>query len=153
MTRGDVQLAFDATQEAYSVVLKRWSERGHLADEVNRSYVIGTALHKIIDWYRQHHRQTDLDEEADVPVEDRGYSDVLDQLSLFAAVREVIDRQPPRRRAVAVLFFLEGAEYHEIAEALRISKSTARTHVDRMRDVLEPFIVRYSEGGGHDGWT
>lgn len=154
MTAGDPHLARDATQDAYVVVLQRWSERRHLSLDVNRRYVVGIAAHKVIDRYRDQHRETDLGDECDQPLEDNGFTELIDELSVLRAVRELIDRQPARRRAVATLYFLEEASYTEIATALRITESTVRTHVERMRALLKPLINRITEldegGGGHD---
>lgn len=93
MTAGDPHLAHDATQDAYIVVLQRWSERRHLPLDVNRRYVVGIAAHKVIDRYRDQRREAELDDECDQPLEDDGFT-------------ELIDRQPARRRAVATLYSL-----------------------------------------------
>jgi RNA polymerase sigma factor (sigma-70 family) len=154
MTAGDSHLAHDATQDAYIVVLQRWSERQHLPLNANRRYVVAIAAHKVIDRYRSQRRDATLDDECDQPLEDNGVTELIDELSALRAVRELIDRQPPRRRAVATLYFLEEASYTEIATALRITESTVRTHVERMRALLKPLIDQITEldegGGGHD---
>jgi len=154
MTAGDPHLARDATQDAYVVMLQCWSERQHLPLDVNRRYVVGIAAHKVIDHYREQHGEVSLDDECDQPVEDNGFTELIDELSVGCAVRELIDRQPVRRRAVATLRFLEEASSTEIATALEITESTVRTHVQRMRALLRPLINRITEldegGGGHD---
>lgn len=145
MTAGDQHLAHDATQDAYIVVLQRWSERQHLPLDVNRRYVVGIAAHKVIDRYRNQRRDARLDDECDQPLEDSSFTELIDELSVLRAVRELIDRQPARRRAVATLYFLEEANYTEIATALRIAESTVRTHVERMRVLLKPLINQIAE--------
>jgi RNA polymerase sigma factor (sigma-70 family) len=154
MTAGDPHLAHDAIQDAYIVVLQRWSQRQHLPLDINRRYVVGIAAHKVIDRYRYQRRDAKLDDECDQPLEDNGFTELIDELSLLRAVRELIDRQPARRRAVATLYFLEEARYTEIARDLRITESTVRTHVERMRALLKPLIDQITEidegGGGHD---
>lgn len=154
MTAGDPHLAHDATQDAYIVLLQRWSERQHLPLDVNRRYVAGIAAHKVIDRYRYQRRDAKLDNECDQPLEDNGFTELIDELSVLRAVRELIDRQPARRRAVSTLYFLEEARYTEIATSLRITESTVRTHVERMRTLLKPLIDQITEldegGGRHD---
>lgn len=147
---GDRQLAFDATQEAYVVMLRKWSERRHQPPAANHSYVVRIAANKVIDWYRLQSRHASLDDECDVPVGDDPVGDLIDELSVLRAVRDVIDRQPPRRRAVATLYFLDEAGHAEIAAALGITESTVRTHVERMRNLLKPLveqISRLDDGG------
>jgi RNA polymerase sigma factor (sigma-70 family) len=154
MAAGDPHLAHDATQDAYVVLLQRWSKRQHLPVDVNRRYVVGIAAHKVIDRYRYQRRDAKLDDECDQPLEDNGFTELINELSVLRAVRELIDRQPARRRAVATLYFLEEASYTEIATALRITESTVRTHVERMRALLKPLIDQITEldegGGSHD---
>jgi RNA polymerase sigma-70 factor (ECF subfamily) len=154
MTAGDPHLAHDATQDAYVVLLECWSQRQHLPLDVNRRYIVGIAAHKVIDRYRSQRRDANLDDECDQPLEDNGFTELINELSALRAVRELIDRQPARRRAVATLYFLEEATYPEIATALRITESTVRTHVERMRALLKPLIDQITEpdegGGGHD---
>jgi RNA polymerase sigma factor (sigma-70 family) len=154
MTAGDRHLAHDATQEAYVVLLQRWSERQHLPLNDNRRYVVGIAGRKVSDRYRSQRREAKLDDECDHPLEDNGFTELISELSVFRAVRELIDRQPAQRRAVATLYFLEDFTYAEIATTLGITESTARTHVQRMRALLKPLIEQITEldkgGGGHD---
>lgn len=76
-----------------------------------------------------------------------GYAEVLDTMTVLQAVCEFLDRQPPRRRAVGVLFFLGEFGYSEIAEKLGMSCSTARTHVQRLRAGLQP-LIDLDDGGG-----
>jgi DNA-directed RNA polymerase specialized sigma24 family protein len=74
------------------------------------SAVVGIAAHKVIDRYRDQRRDARLDDECDQPLDDNGFTKLIDELSVSAvlrAVRELIDRQPARRRAVATLYFLE----------------------------------------------
>ena len=63
-------------------------------------------------------------------------------MAALPVVRDFLDRQPLRRRAVGALYFLEGFDYIEIAEVLGMSRSTARTHVQRLRGTLQPLIDR-----------
>ncbi|MGH3783213.1 MAG: RNA polymerase sigma factor [Pseudonocardiaceae bacterium] len=150
---GDTQLALDATQDAYVVMLQRWHERRHKPPGVNHNYVVRIAANKVIDQYRRWNRRNSLDD-CDPPDGENPVDDLVNELSVLRAVRELIDRQPPRRRAVAMLYFLEEAGYAEIAVSLQITESTVRTHVERMRNLLKPLIDQINqidEGGvGHD---
>lgn len=83
-----------------------------------------------------------LDDEHDCSSDETGHAEVLDTMTVLPVVRGFLDRQPPKRRAVGVLYFLEEFDYPEIAEALGIDHSTVRTHVQRLREKLQPLIDR-----------
>lgn len=147
---GDHELAFDATQDAYVVMLQRWQERHSQSLVANHNYVVRTAANKVIDRLRLRNRHISLDDECDLPPEEDPTDKLVNELSVLRSVRELIARQPARRRAVATLHFLEEAGYAEIAAALGITESTVRTHVERMRSLLKPLIDQISqidEGG------
>lgn len=138
---GDTEVAHDATQEAYVVMLKLWRDNKKPEGDICR-YVMGIAVHKVADFYRSTCRNVTLQEEHDCGSDDPGYADVLDTMTVRSEVRDFLDRQPLRRRAVGVLYFLEGFDYPEIAEVLGMECTTARTHVQRCRERLRPLINR-----------
>lgn len=145
ITAGDVHVAHDAVQEAYLVMLRCWPDRQGRSPDDNRRYVMGIAAKKAAYWYRQQRRQAELDDDLDVPVDEVGFAEVLDEMSMLSAVRELIARQPARRRAVAVMYFLEGLRYRDIAAALEVTESTVRTHVERLRSLMKPFVDGVTE--------
>lgn len=142
---GDRDIARDATQDAYSVMVARWCDRQRRSLQDNQRYVIGIAVKKIADWYRQNGRFVALSDEGDQPIEEDGYEQIIDQLAVFKAVRHLLERQPIRRRAVGVLYFIEEFEYTEIANVLGITASAVRTQVQRLRAQLRPLVNRIAE--------
>jgi RNA polymerase sigma factor (sigma-70 family) len=137
---GDQHAAKDATQEAYLVMYQRWPVRRSRSLDENRRYVIGIAVKKVADWFRAT-RDGQLHDDLEVGIDDRRFVEILDEQSVLAEVRALIDRQPARRRAVGSLFFLEGYEdCTEIGQILGISGSTVRTHVERLRKLLRPLV-------------
>jgi RNA polymerase sigma factor (sigma-70 family) len=147
---GDRHLAYDAAQEAYVVMVHRWDERKCRSLSDNQRYVIGIAANKIADWYRRNGRVLPFGGDDDQPMEEHGYDQVLDQLTLFKVVRDFLEGQPAGMRAVGVMYFLEGFEYAEIAHHLQIAASTVRTQVQRLRVRLRPLadrLARLNEGG------
>ncbi|MGH3875361.1 MAG: RNA polymerase sigma factor [Pseudonocardiaceae bacterium] len=137
----DSHVAQDATQEAYVVMLKRWLDNEKPEGDVCR-YVVGIAVRKVVDFYRSRGREVSLGEEHDWGSHESGYDKVLDTMTILPVVRDLLDRQPLQRRAVGVLYFLEEFSYPEIAETLGMSCSTARAHVQRLREALQPVINR-----------
>lgn len=71
--------------------------------------------------------------------------------SVTRLVIEFLNLRAPQQRAVGVLYFPEELTYSEISTALDgMSPSTARTHVQRLRQKLTPLVkqvVANSEGG------
>lgn len=144
---GDLHVAADATQEAYIVMWQRWPHRRGLPTAHNQRYVIGIVSNKVCDWYRRSNSAQSRWDDRDIAVEDLGHARVLDELATLAAVRDAVERQPPRRRAVGILFFLEGWTVADIADSLQLTPSTVRTHVQRLREVLKPFVDSITELG------
>jgi RNA polymerase sigma factor (sigma-70 family) len=142
----DTYVAHEATQEAYLVMLKLWRNNRKPEGDPYR-YVVGIAVRKVADCYRSRDRYVTWEEEHDYGKHETGYAEVLDTMTVLQAVCEFLDRQPPRRRAVGVLFFLGEFDYSEIAEKLGMSCSTARTHVQRLRAGLQP-LIDLDDGGG-----
>jgi RNA polymerase sigma factor (sigma-70 family) len=122
-------------------MLERWCDNKKPEGDVGR-YVVGVAVRKVADFYRSRDRCVPLEEGYDCGSHETGYAEVLDTMTTLDVVRDCLDRQPPRRRAVGVLYLLEEFEYPEIAETLGMSCSTVRSHVQRLREALQPLINR-----------
>jgi RNA polymerase sigma factor (sigma-70 family) len=139
-------MASDATQEAYLAMLGQWQRRCARSMVDNQRYVIGIAMHKLADAYRIRGREKELDVENETAAVDDGQiGRLVDRFTLEQAVRNVIAAQPRRRRLVAVLFFLEDHSYDQVAAILDMAPSTVRTHVDRLRRQLRPYLERMAE--------
>lgn len=145
MTAGDRELAEDAVQEALLVVWRDWPRRHRLSHCDNRNYVLGIAANKIAGWYRKQDLLVELDGDMAVCTLEEDLVEKLDMIAVLGEARELIAIQPPRRRLVASMHFLEAMSYAEIAETLGIAESTARTQVERYRDQLEPLTRRFTD--------
>lgn len=143
----DRDVAWDATQDAYAVMVNRWSERQYRSPRDNQRYVTGIAVNKVVDWYRLAVRLEPLASEDDHPVEEDGYARILDELTVFKEVRLVLACQPVVMRAVGILYFLEGFSYQEIADSRGVSASTVRSQVQLLRGRLKPLVNRVIEAG------
>jgi RNA polymerase sigma factor (sigma-70 family) len=148
---GNREVAHDATQEAYLAMLRILVDRGPARDA--GQYVVGIAVKKVIDLYRASARYDRWTDDCDLPTEDVGFEQVTDDTLVTRLVIEFLNRQGPQQRAVGVLYFLEELTYNEISAALGgMSPSTARTHVQRLRQKLVPLVqevVANSGGGEH----
>lgn len=125
----------------YVAMLQLWLDNKKPEGDACR-YAVGIAVHKVADFYRSSDRYVPLEEEHDCGSHETRYAGVLDTMTVFREVRDYLNRQPPRRRAVGALYFLEDFKYAEIAETLGMSCSTARTHVHRLRSGLQRVIDR-----------
>ena len=145
MTKGDRELAADVVQDAYLALFGCWPARErHLRDD-NRRYVVGIAANKVCDVYRRRQKHVELDDDLDVHSFEEDLVGRLDEGAALAAVRELIDRQPPRRRIVVTMYFVEGMEYSDIAKAVDIAESTVRTQVERFFKQLKPLADRFTD--------
>jgi RNA polymerase sigma factor (sigma-70 family) len=135
---GDEHIARDATQEAYVSMWRCWERwKGRTIRDAGR-YVIGIVMHKVKDTFRRTPDESwrdDLDPGGHEP----GYEEIHAR-SLRHVLVDLIDRQPERRRAVALMYFIDDFTYAEIAKALEIKESTVRTHVERMRTLMKPLV-------------
>lgn len=134
-------IAKEATDEAYAVMLDQWDKRQQVCRSKNQAYVIGIALHKVVDWFRWAERFVPLSDEDDRGAEDEGYDHLLDHLSLTEEVRRVLAGRSVVSEQVGILYFLEGCTPSEIAEVLGMAPSTVRTHVQRLREVLRSSLL------------
>ncbi len=73
-----------------------------------------------------------------LPISDEGANPetLALQGEIHRAVEEVLASLPPRYRAAAVLRYLEGLSYQEIAEALDMPLGTVKTHLHRAREQM-----------------
>jgi RNA polymerase sigma factor (sigma-70 family) len=152
VARGDIEVARDATQEAYLTMFRLWAAGGRPIQDPAR-YVVGVAVNKVVDHYRRQARHEVLTDD-DVPaVQDAAFDQVVSRIAIIDVIRKFLDCQAPQQRAVGVLYFMEEFTYAEICAVLDdMSQSTARTHVQRLRRKLAPLVKRYlgnNEGGVH----
>jgi RNA polymerase sigma-70 factor (ECF subfamily) len=143
---GDNHVAKDATQEAYVWMWRCWAEwSGRPVGDAAR-YVTRIAFNKVADVFR---RKRDLPwpEDFEPANQETGYEEVLGR-SLRRALFDLINQQPEKRRAVAMLWLMEGCTYAEIAIALGIAESTVRTHVERLRALMKPLVFRDEDNRG-----
>lgn len=148
MTKGDDNLTADIVQDAYLEMLRCWERREDHLLEDNRKYVVKIAANKVCDVFRRRQKLTELDEECAAASFEDDAIDRLDQAAALAAVRELIDRQPPRRRVVVTMYFIEGIAYADIAKAVDITESTVRTQVERFFKLLQPLTDKFTDMRG-----
>jgi RNA polymerase sigma factor (sigma-70 family) len=128
-------------------MLERWSRLRELAPAQRRAWVLTTAKRYAQQRAQAEARYSALDDEAwhGIGAPDEALDRVEDSLGLERAVRTLIDGLPPRRRQVALLYFLADDSPAEIAALLEISESTVRSHVGELRRILQPYVRRLQQ--------
>jgi RNA polymerase sigma-70 factor (ECF subfamily) len=121
---GDAAVAEDVVQEAFARALARWKKIQHY-DKPGawvRRVVIRLAIRTKDKRAREMHAPVPEQSVVDAAVD----PDLVDALATL----------PRNQRAAIVLFYLEGCTTEEVAAALDVPASTARSHLHRGRAAL-----------------
>ena len=122
---GATAVAEDATQEAFARALQRWDEVGRM----NRPdrWVLKVALNVAVDSHRRGARNEELEDTHEQPAADQ-----VQQLW----IRWNLEQLTPMQRKAVLLHYFDGLAIDEVANALKRSKETIRTHLRLARDRL-----------------
>jgi RNA polymerase sigma-70 factor (sigma-E family) len=133
---GDRAHAEDLLQTALIKTYLAWPRiRDHAALE---SYVRRTMATNATSWWRgRRFRERPL-----LPVPDRAEGDPVGPRIEHDAMWALLRSLPTRQRAVLVLRYYEGLSEAEIAETLRMSRGTVKSHAARGRNALRDRLTR-----------
>jgi RNA polymerase sigma-70 factor (ECF subfamily) len=108
--------------------------------DVNKleSWIYQIARNSIIDYYRRQRKLVDL--EPDLPVEDEYPEEDLAE-SLAPSIREVVQALPEPYRQALLLTEYQGLSQQEMADALGISLSGAKSRVQRARQKVKDILL------------
>ncbi|HZM83259.1 MAG TPA: sigma-70 family RNA polymerase sigma factor [Candidatus Limnocylindrales bacterium] len=140
---GKTDAANEVVQEGYTAIWRSWASRRSLSLDDNMKYLARIVYFKVVDHFRGTRFTDEFDEvvhyRSDQPaVEDSA----LTELGILRLVRQHLDHEPPRRRAVALMYFLDGLDVDQIAATLQMSHSTVRTHIERSRKILRRYVAK-----------
>jgi RNA polymerase sigma-70 factor (ECF subfamily) len=119
---GHRAVAEDSTQEAFARALERWRRLE------NRPWVAGWITTTALNAARRALRRRS----ADPAPRGDSEADVESAVDVWAAVR----RLPHRQQEAVVLFYVIDLPVAGVAEAMRCSEGTAKTHLVRAREAL-----------------
>ena len=131
---GDAHLAQDLTQTALAKAYRRWAWVVR-ADEPDR-YVRRILTTSFIDWTR---RRSSGERPAPLPDRVSG-SDPANVVVVRDQLRRALAALSAHQRAVLVLRIVEGYDDEAIADVLRCSPATVRSHASRGLDRLRRFL-------------
>ncbi|MFK0174012.1 RNA polymerase sigma factor [Streptomyces sp. NPDC090306] len=142
-TNGDQAAAEDLVQAAFTAAVQQWSALAALEDHLQRTWLRRVCRNKWVDSVRAGVREGRafidlgfLDSQlSEDPVDTVLARDDLDRCW------QVIQGFPPRRRQIALLYFMDMKSELWIAEVLGLQPSGVRKHVAKARQELRAVIA------------
>ncbi|MCT2588377.1 sigma-70 family RNA polymerase sigma factor [Streptomyces sp. N2-109] len=141
-TGGDQAAAEDLVQQTFMAAFVQWESPANLDAEERRNWLRSVCRRRWIDGIRREVLGDRL--QADV---ERLYARVGPDPAHAVIARDDLDRcwqvireLPPRRREVALLYFIEQQSELRIAEMLGIQASGVRKHVAKARQALREAV-------------
>jgi len=138
-----------AEELVQDVFLKLWTKREQLAEiETLRTYLFRAARNTALNYLRRVKLERRWAEEqgtdADPPAAFAADDDTVEQ-EVAAAVKQAIDRLPPRCREIFLMSRDGGLTYAEIARSLDISVKTVETQMGRALKSLRASLHHFRE--------
>ena len=138
-----------AEELVQDVFLKLWSKREQLAEiETFRTYLFRAARNTALNYLRRAKLERRWQEEQgvhDEPPNSFSADDDTVEQEVAQAVKEAIDRLPPRCREIFLLSRDGGLTYAEIARSLDISVKTVETQMGRALKSLRSSLHHFRE--------
>jgi RNA polymerase sigma-70 factor (ECF subfamily) len=66
---------------------------------------------------------------------------ILSRIDVSSTVQKLLDRLPPRSKAILSLYYLQELSYEEIAAVMALPLGTVKTHLHRAKQALRDMIV------------
>jgi RNA polymerase sigma-70 factor (ECF subfamily) len=139
----DAAEAQDVAQEA---LVRLWQNRGHVAPEAARPWLMRTAHNLCIDRLRRRKVRGEIDD-ADAVMErqaaaDPGPGQLAESSQLGTMIERALEALAPLDRAVLTMREVQGMSYDEIARALDLPLGTLKARLHRARDRLRGRLTR-----------
>jgi len=128
--------ARDIVQEVFSML---WSKRLELEPKTNLAgYLYTCVYHRVINWFgRQKIQGKYLSHLQSIADDNRGTTDnLVRERQLFAIIEKEIDALPVKMKEVFKMSRFDQLSHKEIAEVLKISEDSVRSHVKNALKVL-----------------
>ena len=137
-------VAEDIVEEAF---ISLWNKRSSI-DEINslKAYLYTIARNRSLTWIRKNKRENERNKTA-ISLEEEFENTALENMiysETMGKIYTAMDRLPPQCKKVFILHYIEGKKIAEIAEELKISISSVRTHRGRGIDLLQKALLGIS---------
>ena len=128
------QAAQDIVQDSFE---KLWIAHKNLEAAKAKSYLFSCAHNAMVDYVRQDHRTSDLEQSVNIPQNAfNQYTDVQDIL------QQALQTMKPEQRSVILLRDLQGYQYQEIAEVTGLSIAQVKVYIFRGRVFLKQYLEK-----------
>ncbi|MFC3198197.1 RNA polymerase sigma factor [Parapedobacter deserti] len=137
-----------AEELTHDTFLKVWQLRETLdSDRSISAFLQKIAGNLAMDYYRRAARDKRMQEELirTAALHDPAPGEQLERAESQALVRAVLERLPPKRRAVFALCRLEGKSYAEAAEILGIGVGTVNDHIVKATRFLRAELAKHPD--------
>ena len=144
---GSVEIAEDVTHDCFlSLIRKPENFRPDRASL--KTYLFAAARNLALKHFRDHGRETGLDEVSEEPIESprRGPLRRVLEEELATRVREAVLSLPPLQREALILFEYEGLSLNEVAEVAGTDAGAIKARLYRAREGLRRMLRPYLEG-------
>jgi RNA polymerase sigma-70 factor (family 1) len=133
--------AEDIVGEAF---ISLWNKRTSI-DEIHslKAYLYTAARNRSLTWIRKNNRENERNKAA-LSFEEEFENTALENMiyaETMGKIYTAMDRLPPQCKKVFILHYIEGKKIAEIAEELKISISSVRTHRGRGIDLLQKALL------------
>jgi RNA polymerase sigma-70 factor (ECF subfamily) len=147
-TLRDPEEAKDATQEAFFKAFR--ALRTFRPEAKFSTWIFSIAYHACCDRLQRRKRFTggEMPDRADVGPGPDVQAERRDEAR---ELRAAIDALPEKYRAVITLYHLQGRQYDEIAEVLRLPMGTVKTHLFRAKELLRRRLAGLRDDSAAEG--
>ncbi|HJF71692.1 MAG TPA: RNA polymerase sigma-70 factor [Butyricimonas virosa] len=130
----DEEVAEDIVQDVY---VNLWKARETIESTLHlKMYLYQSMRHRCLNYIRVKKLEEDYREEYALLESEEGFGDAVVEEEVHRVVMEEIDSLPHEQRRV-ILLHLEGKNNIEIAEVMKVSVNTVKTHKARARQQLK----------------
>lgn len=133
-----------ASEILQNLFIKVWNNRGQVDPEKPfKAYLYRMAKNMVVDVFRKAARDERLHQHL-MRNATEIYSHIEEdiyQKEQESMVMATIDRLPPQRKRIFLLFKIEGKSYQEISDELGISKATINEHITKANRFLREQLI------------
>jgi len=130
----DEEVVEDIVQDVF---VNLWKARGRVESDLHlKMYLYQSMRHRCLNYIREKKLEQDYRVECALLTSEEGFEDAVVEEEVHRVVMEEIDRLPREQRRV-ILLHLEGKNNIEIAELMKVSVNTVKTHKARARQLLK----------------